>query len=329
MDGGRRLLRPVETQAARAAAAGSRGRGRPASAPTAPVLPILEPSPRRGRRPSSRSSVAVPLDRRLPRGIGTWLLGAFYGAVGIAGLAMGDQVAAFRTHHGEIHHALARLVGLGIDRVVISGIAELKEGEVLRAAGIDPRQSMPFVDIAEMQQRIEALPLVKQASVRKLYPNEITITLTEREPFALWQNQGDVFVVAADGTVIDTMQDERFVNLPFVVGEGANRRVGDLLKLRAAAGPLGSRISAATLVGGRRWNLRLDNGLVVALPEDGAIDAVRRLGDLEKSERILEKDIIQVDLRQPDRMTLRLTEEAVAARAEAAKKRPKPTGGEV
>lgn len=290
---------------------------------------MLEPSPRRGRRTPARASVAIPLERRLPRGIGTWLLGAFYGVVGLTGLAMGDQVATFRTHHGEIHHALARLVGLGIDRVVISGIAELKEGEVLRAAGIDPRQSMPFVDIAGMQERIEALPLVKQASVRKLYPNEITITLTEREPFALWQNQGDVFVVAADGTVIDTMQDERFVNLPFVVGEGANKRVGDYLKLRAAAGPVAQRISAATLVGGRRWNLRLDNGLVVALPEDGALDALRRLAELEKSDQVLEKDIIQVDLRQHDRVTMRLTEEAAAARAEAAKKAPKPKGGEV
>ncbi len=332
MDGGRRLLRSIDAQRGRGGNAtpaplAAVGAGwRPAGTVTA--LPILEASPRR-RRFGGRSGVALSFAQRLPRRLGTMLTAAFFGLVGVTGLAYGDQMAVFRAHHGEPHQALARLFGFGIERVVISGIAELKEYEILRAAGIDPLQSLPFVDAAEMQARLEGLPLVKQASVRKLYPNEIAITLTEREPYALWQNQGDVFVIAADGTVIDTMQDERFVNLPFVVGEGANTRVDDYLALRKAAGPLVDRISAATLVGSRRWNIRLDSGLVLQLPEHGAAEALARFVALNAGQHILDKDVMLVDLRQPDRMTLRLTEEAAAARADALKKRPKPTGGEV
>ena len=67
------------------------------------------------------------------------------------------------------------------------------------------------------------MPLIKSASVRKLYPDELVVTLTEREPHALWQRNGELFVIAADGTVIDLMQDERFADLPLVVGEEANR----------------------------------------------------------------------------------------------------------
>jgi cell division protein FtsQ len=66
----------------------------------------------------------------------------------------------------------------------------------------------------------------------------------------------------------------------------------------------------------------------VRLPEDGADEAVRRLERLAREQKLLDKDIIAVDLRQPDRVTVRLTEEAAAARAEMLKNRPKPKGGQ-
>ena len=109
--------------------------------------------------------------------------------------------------------------------------------------------------------------MVKSATVRKLYPNELVITLTEREPHAIWQLNGELFVIAADGTVIDLMQDERFSTCRFVVGEGANTRNKDYLALLEAAGPLKNRIRAGTLVSGRRWTLKMDNGMDVRLPE--------------------------------------------------------------
>jgi cell division protein FtsQ len=164
--------------------------------------------------------------------------------------------------------------------------------------------------------------MIKSAAVRKLYPNELVITLTEREPHALWQLKGELFVIAADGTVIDLMQDERFVDLPLVVGDQANTRNKDYLALLEAAGPLKNRIRAGTLVSGRRWTLKMDNGMDVRLPELGAADAVARLVKLEREQKILEKDVLAIDLRMPDRIVVRLTEEAASARADALKKKP-------
>lgn len=78
---------------------------------------------------------------------------------------------------------------------------------------------------------------------------------------------------------------------------------------------------------GRRWTLKLD-GVDIRLPETGATEALARLVKLERDNRILEKDIIAVDLRMPDRVVVRLTEEAAAARAESQKKKPKGKGTE-
>jgi cell division protein FtsQ len=269
-----------------------------------------------------RRSAGAPLEKRIPRYLGTWLALGFFSGVVTFGLWQGGHLDTFIREHGQPHHALARAVGLGLESITISGISQMRETEVLAAAGINSKLSLAFLDVTELRERLERVPMIESATVRKLYPNELVITLTEREPYAIWQNNGELFIIAADGTVIDLMQDERFVDLPFVVGENANSRSKEYFALLDAAGPLKSRIRAGTLVAGRRWTLKMDNGMDVRLPEKGASDALARLVKLENEQKILEKDVLAIDLRMADRVVVRLTEEAALARAESLKKKP-------
>lgn len=294
---------------------------------TGPQLLVGERS-RRWFRGSRRSAAAVPLAERLPSGLGSWLAIGFLTLATATGAAFGGHFETLRESYGEPKHALARLVGLGIERVTISGLTELSEIEVLIAAGIEPRVSLAFFDADEARKRLEATPLIREASVRKLYPGEVSINLVEREPYALWQVKGELFLIAADGTVIDKMDDGRFAHLPLVVGPDANLRAREYVALRAEAGPLAPRIRAASLVAGRRWNLKLDTGVDIRLPEAGASAALQRLVGLEQDFRISDKDVIAIDLRQADRVTMRLTEEGAAARAEQLKSKTKKKGGE-
>lgn len=314
MDGGGRLPGPLTAGAGALRAAPPRGAAFPS------------PSPPRGRLLSfltrtARRSVAV---RRaggfLPRFLGTGLLGAFFALVGAVGFFAGGHDRTFRETHGEPRHVIGRLLGFGLDKVTIAGIAGLEPHEVLAAAGLSARSSLLFLGVGELRDRLERVPLIRQVSVKKLYPRELVITLTERDAHALWQLNGELFVVARDGTVIDEMRDGRFAGLPLVVGEGANIRITEYLALLEAAGQLRERIRAGSLVSGRRWTLKVD-GIDVRLPEEGAAEAVRRLARLQDANRVLDKDVIAIDLRSPDRVIVRLTEEAFAARAEAVKKR--------
>ena len=221
-----------------------------------------------------------------------------------------------------MHHAFAKLVGLGLERVTVSGATQLTETEILNAAGLSSQVSLAFLSASEVREKLERVPLIKSAAIRKLYPNELVVTLVEREPHALWQLNGELSVIAADGTVIDEMKDGRFLSLPLVVGEGANARTREYLSLIESAGPLKSRIRAGTLVSGRRWTLKIDNGIDVRLPELGVAEALARLIKLEHEQAILGKDVIAIDLRMPDRVVVRLTEESAAARADSLKKKP-------
>ncbi|WP_444542145.1 cell division protein FtsQ/DivIB [Chelatococcus composti] len=317
MDGGGRLLRPVGTRSPRGAvsAAVTMPAGMLFAAPEWPRLRLFRALRRRGY-------VRVGARRRLPRGLGSALTLALFASVGLYGAFAGGHVDRFRAENGTLSDAVARAFGFGIKQVVISGLAELRPAEILEAAGISPNRSVLFIDPAEVRRNLEAVPMIREASVRKLYPNELAITITEREPFALWQRNGEVFVVAADGTVIDFLNDARYARLPLVVGDRANERSADYLELLDAAGSLRERVKAGSLIAGRRWNLILDNGLEVRLPESNPTAAVARLAELEESERILERDILVIDMRQSDRVVMRLGAEAAAARAEAAKKKP-------
>jgi cell division protein FtsQ len=270
--------------------------------------------PRKRLRPAERRGLTA-----LPRNLGLWLLAAFAGATAAAGVAYGGHAGTVASGLAWSHHVLARALGFGVERVTVTGIAELTPDEILTTGSIDTRRGLPFLDAAAIRDRIAEMPLVKSVSVQKLYPADLVITLSERKPFALWQLNGEVSVVSRDGVVIDKGVDARFAQLPLAVGEGANLRVEELAKLIEGAGELKPRIRAGTLIGERRWNLKTVNGIDVKLPEDKPAEALQRLAALQRKHRILDRDVLVIDLREPDRVTMRLTTEAADQRRESMK----------
>ncbi len=282
------------------------------AAPRAPkILLRKERSARVGFR------LRLPLDRPPPFGLELALtLMLLAGAAGY-GAVRGGQFEAFVVSHGSVGDVVARTLGFGVDLVTVSGTTHMTEPRILALAGVSDKSSLPFFDVAAAKARLETDPLVKQASVRKLYPNQIVVDIVERTPFAVWQKDGQVRAVAADGAPIDDVIDSRYANLPFVVGEGANARAREFAALLDAMEELKPRVEAGVLIGQRRWNLKLKSGVDVKLPEVDPQSAVARLLTLERENRILERDVLALDLRAPDRVFVRLTQESAAAWAEA------------
>jgi cell division protein FtsQ len=179
-----------------------------------------------------------------------------------------------------------------------------------------------------VRERLMQVPLVKSARVVKFYPNRLVIAIEERQPSALWQRDGRVAVISDDGVPIDELRDQRYLGLPFVVGEGAQKRLLEFHMLMARAGDLAHRVKAGVLVAGRRWNLDMTNGVTVKLPELNPFGALDTLTRLQREARILDKDVMSIDLRIPERISVRLTEEAAAAReAQLAPRKSSKRGG--
>lgn len=323
MDGGRRLLRPLKEVFAAFEPSFSVYAGLSSDAALEGGRPGMR-SAQRGRA-SVLSSLSTITAARRANAIFSLV---FLAAVGLYGCVLGGQYAAFTTVHGALPDFVARSIGFRIKAVTVSGAHELSEKEILDAAGVGPSNSLLFLDVVRLRERLKALPLVKEASVSKLYPNHLLIEIQERQPIALWQKDGQVKVIAADGTPIDKLHDARYVSLPLTVGDGANAHVGEYLALLDAAGDLRPRIEAGIFVAERRWTLKIKNGVEVALPEKRAAAAVAELVELERDYRVLDKDVVSLDLRIPGRLIVSLPEDVARARMEVLAHRPKRKGGQ-
>ena len=223
--------------------------------------------------------------------------------------------------------AAANSLGFRIAAVSVAGERHVSRAEILAAAGVTGHTSLLFLDVDASRTRLKALPWVAEATVRKLFPDRLQIRVREREPFALWQFEGKLALIAADGTVIAQGVEPAFAQLPLVVGRGAQMKARDFLALLDRYPALRARVGASVLVAERRWNLALDNNLIIRLPEADVADALDTLVALDRGKQILSRDVVAIDLRLPDRVTVRLSDAAAQAREEA-RKPPKRKGGD-
>jgi cell division protein FtsQ len=266
---------------------------------------------------------------RVPSGAGVAASTVFLLATLAYGVVVGDHIPNIVASFKDARDAAANAAGFRIAAIAMTGERHVSREEILSAAGVTGTTSLLFFDVEDARDRLRANPWIADATVLKLYPDRLQITVTEREAFALWQFDGKVSVIAADGTVLGAKVEPRFSSLPFVVGRGAAVRARDFLAVLDAQPAIRDQVRAVVLVAERRWNLRLKNGIDVRLPETDAAGALDLLARLDREKNLFSRDIAAIDLRLPDRLTVRLSEAAAAAREEAIKKAaPKKKGGD-
>ena len=245
------------------------------------------------------------------------------------GIVKGGHLEELTSAASDTRNAIANSAGFRITAVAINGRRQLTQDEVLGIGGVNGRSSLLFLDAAAVREKLKANPWIGEATVLKLYPGQLQIDIVERSAFALWQQDGRLSVISDDGAVLEPYVSRRFVSLPLVVGKGADTRARDFLSMLARYPQVRVATKAAILVGERRWNLRLQDGLDIRLPENDVGNALAALSKLDKEDRLFSRDIVAVDMRLPDRLIVQLSEDAAKAREELFKdKKPKKKAGD-
>ena len=266
------------------------------------------------------------LERHVPRRFGMVLTLAVLAGGAVLGVVRGGHIDEAIAALGDTRNALANAAGFRITAVTINGRKQLTQDEVLAIGGVNGRSSLLFLDAASVRDSLKANPWIADATVLKLYPGALQIDITERKPFALWQENGKLSVIADDGAVLEPYVTRRFASLPLVVGKGAETRARDFLALVAKYPAVNSQLKAAIFVGERRWNLQFRDGLDIRLPEADVGNALAALVKYDREDKLLSRDITAIDMRLPDRLTVRLSDEAAKAREEQFKKSSKKAG---
>jgi len=231
-----------------------------------------------------------------------FVAGAWWWSSGRAATAAGE--AADRAIAG------AAALGFAVDEILLAGRDKSARASVMMAIGLRRGQPIFGFDPESVRRRLERLPWVRSATVRRMLPGTVVVELIERQPLAIWQHKGAFSLVDAEGAVIERASLEGFGGLLTVVGMDAPGHAADLIDTLAGEPAVMMRTKAAVRVAGRRWNLHLENGVVVQLPEVDAASAVSRLAAYERAHGVLEQGIAVLDLRLPDRLIVRTEPEA-------------------
>ncbi|KQI70793.1 cell division protein FtsQ [Loktanella sp. 5RATIMAR09] len=170
------------------------------------------------------------------------------------------------------------------------------------------------LDLENIRTRIEALDPIKSASVRVGQGGALEVRLTPRVPVALWRDGTVLRLIDADGVQsgeIAARADR--LDLPLIAGDGAEDNIAQALHLFAAAGPLIDRVRGLVRMGERRWDMVLDRDQRILLPSENPVAALDRVIALNDAQDMLSRDVAVVDMRNTNRPTLRMNEEAAEA----------------
>ena len=278
---------------------------RVASPDRAPVSPGLR-SPRTPAKPprplDDRPSRLRLLLRRQRRAIACGLAGV---ALLAGGAALVRAVQPARSV-SLLRDWIAAGTSLPVRSIVVEGRSLTPEPRLREALGVSKGDKLLGVSLDAARARIERLTWVQHATLERRLPGTLVVQITERHPFALWQTGGKFVLIDRAGQVVaeaDPAKDA--AALPLVVGAGAPERAAALLDQLAALPALRARVAAAVRVGERRWNLRLNNGADVLLPEGAEAPAMARLMELHSAQALLDRPVQALDLRLPDRLVVR------------------------
>jgi cell division protein FtsQ len=241
------------------------------------------------------------------------------GAALLAALFVGGYVGrTFSRVNGTVT-ALMDDAGFGISEVHLAGNRRVAPETILAALGFEPGQSIFNADIQAARQRLEKLDWVASAEVKRRYPDDISVRIVEKLPFALWQSDAGLFVVERGGIIITAKGVGEFRRLPLLLGDGGSN-ASDIVDAVAQRRSLETRVKAYQRVSQRRWNLILDDGVLVKLPELGWQKELDALEHLIIDKGILERDVSEIDLRSPTQyfFVLRSGERKNEARGNAA-----------
>jgi cell division protein FtsQ len=190
--------------------------------------------------------------------------------------------------------------------VTVEGRDYVEKTAILAALDVKPGDSLLGIDLQASRQKLEAIDWVASATVERRLPDTLYVTLKERRAVAIWQYGGEYTLIDRDGrTVRASRMPPGAETLLLLGGPGAPEHVGELLLLLAYEPTVARQLRAAVWIGQRRWNLILNNGVEIWLPEEDAVAALKQLAKLDAQHKLLSREFGLVDLRLPDKLYLK------------------------
>jgi cell division protein FtsQ len=212
--------------------------------------------------------------------------------------------AALPQQMADAGRASVRAIGFRVDEVDVRGARRFTYDQIKDIAKVDHEASVFGQDIAAMQQRLEKQTWIESARIMRKLPNVLSIDVTEHEPFARWQLNGQMQLVDLNGKPFMLIQRTAWRQLPLIVGPGAPDAVGPLADALDQHPALARRLASATRIGNRRWDLAFRSGAIVKLPEEGVMEKMTQLSRMQVQNQLLDGGALRIDMRMDQMLAI-------------------------
>lgn len=198
-------------------------------------------------------------------------------------------------------------VGFSLTDVLVEGRQNAPIEKILKVVNAHRGDPLFAYNPYTIKKQLEEISWIRQATVKRQLPGILFIELNERQPVALWQHQQRHYLVDEQGVIISSDNLQAFGKLPVIVGGDAPVHAPHILHLLEKFPDIRKKLTALVRVGGRRWDLHLDQTLQIKLPETKVEEALVRLDLLVKQKKMNPSEVSVVDLRVQNQMVMRLS----------------------
>lgn len=275
---------------------------------------------------ASKTGRADPAPSRLKYRLQRWMLtpgvrsGLRYGLPALAvvaalGIYFGDQSRrdGVWAQVEALRDSIEQRPEFMVNVMAIDGADNSVAADVRDVLSLDLPISSFDLDMDALRQQILTLDPVKNAAVRIRPGGVLQVDVTERTPAVVWRSRDGLALLDETGAHVAELGHRALhPTLPLVAGVGAAEAVPEALRLMRAARPLGQRMRGLVRVGQRRWDVVLDRGQRVMLPEEAPVAALERMLAVDQVKDLLERDVAVIDMRLAQRMTIRMSDAALS-----------------
>ncbi len=233
----------------------------------------------------------------------TW---AVLGILLVAALLVANWFGAPQALYRQYGEMTAK-AGFTVEDIEIVGTRRVDQMKVYDIILEHAQGPIMLVDIDAIRKDLQDYGWIKDVRIARQLPGKLFVEITERKPVAVWSHSGQYKLLDDEGKVLQAISAAEIGNLPVVNGANADRHLTGLDELLDKAQSLKSQVAGATWVGNRRWDLKFRTGETLSLPEgeELAAQALVNFTRMDGIHRLLERNIIHFDLRDPDRMYMR------------------------
>jgi cell division protein FtsQ len=189
-----------------------------------------------------------------------------------------------------------------LEKIEFDGNERVPEALLLKASGLKHKSNIFASSIFDVKRRLENIAWIRSVIVQRKLPNMIYIRIAERTAIAILQSKHKLYLIDTDGKILENNDIGNFGDLPIVIGDGAEKEADRLLRCLDKFPKIRKQLIFAVRIGKRRWDIKINKGITVKLPEKGIMHALGILEEISDGNGFFNENISAIDLRMLDRV---------------------------